>query len=186
MKMHGEEQFLLRGRPAGMDVYDFWRFAYSDLNADPRDDVAEYLVARALGIDKPMNRESWTLYDVLYRDTRIEVKCTGYYQTWRTDGSVSKERRFSIRKAHDPAAGSYERQNDIYVFVLLLGNTREEADVLRLENWEFYVVETKQINAICGDNQSISLSRLKREGVLPCAYDELKARIDAIIDRYAL
>lgn len=109
MGVQGEEQFILHGKATPMSVYDFWRFAYSDLNADPRDDVAEYLVSRALGIEKPMNRENWILYDIDYRGKRIEVKCTGYFQTWRTDSRVSLNRVFSIRKAHHPDTGAYER-----------------------------------------------------------------------------
>lgn len=182
MGMHGEEQFLLHGKAAGMNVYDFWRFAYSDLNADPRDDVAEYLVSRALGIEKPFNKENWTPYDISYRGKRIEVKCTGYFQTWRTDSNVCPHRIFSIRKAHHPDTGVFERQNDVYVFCLLLGNTREEANVLDLENWEFYIVPTLKIDAICGDNKTISLSRIKNLGFDACGFEEIKSRIDAELD----
>lgn len=182
MAMHGEEQFMLNGEPVGASVYDFWRFSYSDLNADPRDDVAEYLVSLALGIEKPMNRESWTLYDISYRQTRIEVKCTGYYQSWRADSAVSQQRTFSIRKAMTPESGIYERQNDIYVFCLLLGNTREEANVLDLKNWEFYIIPTSVINEKCGNNKSISLSRIKNMGYTACSFKSIKNTIDQIID----
>lgn len=182
MGMQGEEQFLLHGKTVGINVYDFWRFAYSDLNADPRDDVAEYLVSHALGIEKPINKENWTLYDISYRGKRIEVKCTGYFQTWRSDSQVSLHRVFSIRKAHHPVTGILERQNDIYVFCLLLGNTREEANVLDLENWEFYIVPTSKINAACNDNKTISLSRIKNLGFEACGYEEIKSRIDTELD----
>ena len=44
----GQEQFTNHGSPIGVSVLDFWRFSYSELNSDPRDDIAEYLVSLAL------------------------------------------------------------------------------------------------------------------------------------------
>ena len=39
------DQFMLENRPIGINVLNFWKFAYSDLNSDPRDYLAEYLVS---------------------------------------------------------------------------------------------------------------------------------------------
>lgn len=69
---------------------------YSDLNADPPNDAAEYLFSRALGIEKPINKENQTLCVISYRSKRIEVKCTGYFQSWRMDSNVCPHRVFSI------------------------------------------------------------------------------------------
>ena len=145
-----EDEFKINNKAVGLSVPDFWKYMYSDLNADPRDDVAEFLVSNALGVKTAMNRQDWTLYDINYKGLRIEVKCTGYFQTWREDGEVSKQRTYSIRKATDRKTGIHERHNDIYVFCLLNGKTREEANPLQLENWEFYVVPTSVINCECG------------------------------------
>ena len=169
-----EDEFKENDRPIGLSVLDFWKYAYSDLNADPRDVVAEFLVSNALGIKQSTNRQDWTPYDIEYRGLRIEVKCTGYYQTWREDGKVSDSRRFSIRKAIDRKTQLYDRHNDIYVFCLLKGKTREEANPLILENWEFYVVPTSVINRECGDNQSISLSKIKSMGYESVTYKQIE------------
>ena len=88
---------------------------------------------------------------------RVEVKCTGYFQTWRTDDKVSQNRYYSIKPAHDKVKNTFERQNDIYVFCLLLGNTREEANPLNLNNWEFYIVPTSVINKECQEANTIRL-----------------------------
>ena len=55
----------------------------------------------------------------------------------------------------------FERQNDIYVFCLLFGNTREEVNPLNLNNWEFYIVPTSVIYEKCKDGKSIGLNRIK-------------------------
>lgn len=183
MKAHGEEIFTDRGKDLGICVIDFWRYMYSDLLADPRNYLAEFLVAHALGKKTASNLENWELYDIDYCGKRIEVKCSGYYQTWRTDDKVSKQRIFSIAKAYTLGTETLDRQNDIYVFCLLLGNTREDADPTKLEHWEFYVVPTSFINKYCGNNKTISLSRIKSFGFEPTSYAELKAKIDGLISR---
>jgi len=172
-----QEKFLMNNKSVGLTVLDFWEYAYSDLNSDPRDDIAEFLVSNALGIKESTNRQSWTLYDVDYKGVRIEVKSTGYYQTWREEGDVSSHRGFSIRKSTDVKTSIKERHNDIYVFCLLNGVTREEANPLVLENWDFYVIPTSVINSKCGENDSISLNRIKKLGYEKVTYNKLREEI---------
>ncbi len=185
MSCDGTERFIFNGQDIGINVLDFWKFSYSDLNSDPRDYLAEYLVSHALGIDKPYNKEGWTLFDILYKGKRIEVKCTGYFQTWRTDGATSNIRSFSISPAHDKENNTYERQNDVYVFCLLLGTTRETANPLNLDNWEFYIVPTSLINEQCGKNKRINLNRIKKLGIKTSKYTNIKPEIDAIIKSFS-
>ena len=54
------------------------------------------------------------------------------------------------------------RNNDVYVFCLILGETREASNPLILDHWRFWVIPTKLINAKCGDNKSITLPRVKK------------------------
>ena len=177
----GDEKFICNGNELDITVLDFWRFTYSDLNSDPRDYLAEFLVSKALGIDTPYNKEAWTLFDILYGSTRVEVKCTGYFQTWRTDNKVSQNRYYSIKPAHDKVKNTFERQNDIYVFCLLLGNTREEANPLNLNNWEFYIVPTSVINKECQEANTIRLGRIKKMGYKALGFYDIKNEIDKII-----
>ena len=170
----GNEKFICNGSELDITVLDFWRFTYSDLNSDPRDYLAEFLVSKALGIDTPYNKEAWTLFDILYGSTRVEVKCTGYFQTWRTDNKVSQNRYYSIKPAHDKVKNTFERQNDIYVFCLLLGNTREEANPLNLNNWEFYIVPTSVINKECKEANTIRLGKIKKMGYKALGFYDIK------------
>ena len=85
------DNFTVNGHEIGITVLDFWKYAYSNLNSDPRDDIAKFLVSRALGLSEATNRQEWTLYDIDYKGVRIEVKSTGYYQTWRNNGNTREE-----------------------------------------------------------------------------------------------
>lgn len=185
--MTGEEQFVLDGEGLGFNFLDFWRFQYSNIYS-LHGEIAEFLVSRALGVIESQNSEYWTLWDTSYRGKRIEVKATAYYHLWNTDGKVSKQRTFGITKAN----GSYDpdnsgnsdfcRQNDIYVFCLNTGDSKETSNPLDLNNWEFYIVPTAVINEHCHDNKTISLGRVKSLGFSAKRYDEIKSEIDNIID----
>ena len=74
MRLDGSERF------AGVDatVADFWRWACSDLRDNTtRGMFAEFLVAKAVGDQRPL-RIGWDNFDVVAPDrTTIEVKCSG-------------------------------------------------------------------------------------------------------------
>ena len=186
MPKTGQEQFTNHGAPIGVSVLDFWRFSYSELNSDPRDDIAEYLVALALGITEPHNKRDWTLFDIDYNDRPIEVKSTSYYQTWRKDGKVSPNRTFLIRKATAIGEKEPHRHSEVYVFCVLSGNTEVDSDPLKLENWDFYVVPTAVINEKCGDNKTISLKRIVNLGYRQIPFTELKGAIDSALSEAEL
>lgn len=183
--LSGREQFTLDGNPVGFSVLDFWAFQHSNI-WDVQEEIAEFIVAKALGQDMPYNKNGWTLWDMNYRGKRIEVKETSYYHSWRTDGKVSKQRTFGITKAYSrykDNTSEFKRQNDIYVFCLNTGETKEASNPLALENWRFWVVPTSTINRLCGDNKTISLGRVKRitglkEGL---GYWELREAVDMVI-----
>lgn len=144
VKLTGEEKFCQNGVDMGLSMLDFWRFQYSNLY-NIQEYIAEFLVAKALGKNEADNAESWTLYDISYQGKRIEVKESSYYHPWNEGGKISEQRSFGITEANssyeDDALGNkYERQNDIYVFCLNVGRTREASHPLNLDNWEFYIV----------------------------------------------
>lgn len=184
--MQGNEKFQFDNKELDFQMLDFWRFHYSNIYS-LHGEFAEFVVARALGVTEAQNSDYWTLWDITYDNMRIEVKATAYFHMWNTNGKVSSKRTFGITKAngsYDPkVAGNTEfcRQNDVYVFCLINGGTKETANPLNLDNWEFYAVPTKFIDKYCGDNKTISLSRIRNFGFKPLRYDELKEEIDRII-----
>ncbi len=181
----GDERFTDNGEPLDLTVRDFWSFQFSNIFHDP-DEIAEFLVAKALGLTKPYNKSSWTPYDISYHEKRIEVKETAYFHSFDEPGEVSLRRGFDIHKSNSDAGGTghekrYERQNDLYVFCLLNGTTPEDAYPLEVSHWEFYVVPTAVINQECGDQKSVSLSRVQTFAS-PITYRELREEIEKAID----
>ena len=185
--MNGKEKFTFENQELGFEMYDFWKFHFSNIY-DLQDKIAEFIVSKALGVDIAQNNEYWTLWDVSYRGKRIEVKETSYYHSFNKDSKISKNRTFGITMAN----GSYDleksgnslfcRQNDIYVFCLNTGETREASYPLDLNNWEFYVVPTSVINEKCGNNKTISLGRIKSLGFIPKKYNELRQEVDSVVE----
>lgn len=180
-----DKQFTDGDNPLGFSAVDYWQFQFSNV-WDLYEEVAEFIVAKALGMAKPFNKNGWTPFDILYNGKRVEVKATAYYHSWRGDNDYSENRSFSIAETvgqHNEKKDEPERQNDVYVFCLNTGKNQKDADPFEMRHWEFYVVPTCVINKECGNNKSISLGRLrkitKEQGKVN--YSQLKAAIDTAL-----
>jgi len=183
--MNNNGKFIFNNNELDFGILDLWKSKYSNIY-NMQDVIAEFLVEKALGIDKAQNTDYWTLYDILYRDCRIEIKQTGYYHPWNENGKISNIRRFGITMANsnyefEELENKFERQNDIYVFCLNTGETKEDSNPMNIDNWEFYIMPTKIINEVCGDNKTIGLNKV-REISKRVSYDKIKEIIDFIID----
>lgn len=178
----GKESITLGGESTDFTVLDFWRFQFSSIY-HMQEEIAEFIVSMALGLKAPHNKNLWTTWDIDYRGKRIEIKETGYYHSFNEEGRVSQQRTFGITKAYSrykDNQSDYKRQNDVYVFCLNIGDTREASNPLELNHWRFWVIPTETINRLCGDNKTISLVRIKKitglnDGI---GYADLKAAID--------
>ncbi len=184
--MNGKEKFISQNKDLDFGMLEFWCSKFSNVY-NIQEYIAEFLVEKALGIDKSHNTEYWTLFDILYKDYRIEIKETGYYHPWNENGKISESRRFGITKANSKYENKdsnnlYERQNDIYVFCLNVGKTKETSNPLNIDNWEFYIVPTKTINEVCKNNKSISLNKVKKISE-KVNYFKIKEYIDKLIDK---
>ena len=63
----GNEYFYFDGMPTGYLLNDFWRWQSSDLlNNALRGVLAEFIVAKALGIDTNGPRFEWEPFDLLF------------------------------------------------------------------------------------------------------------------------
>lgn len=186
--MTGKEKFEFDGKELDYDFIDFWKFHYSNIY-DIQGRIAEFIVAKALDIHESQNDQYWTLWDLTYKGLRIEVKETSYYHSFNKEGKVSQQRSFRITKSngsYDPQISGnsdYCRQNDVYVFCLNTGYTKDESYPLDLNNWEFYIVPTAVINEKCGDNKTISLGRIKKLGFVAQRYDEIRPMLDSIAEK---
>lgn len=157
-------------------VLEFWQWAYSDIIGNiERGHFAEYLVARALDAAKD-TRGEWDKYDVLTNDDiSIEVKSSGYVQTWQQKGK--SKIAFSIRptRAFNSKANAYEReikrQAQIYVFCVHNYEKKDEGlNPLDMKQWDFYILPTEKLNMEVKEQKTISLQKIIKLGAEKCSY----------------
>ena len=91
----------------GLDaaVSDFWRWAFSDLRDNTvRGVLAEFIVAAALG-RTATRRKGWDNYDVQSDSgVKVEVKASGYLQSWAQAKPGTTPCSASARRPCDPAS----------------------------------------------------------------------------------
>lgn len=146
--LEGDE--AVEGIP-GTHVHDFWRFALPNLQVNTaRGWFAEFLVAKAVGIERPVRIE-WDDYDVVWEGIRIEVKASGRMQTWvqkkpsqlRFSGLSS--RSWTAQSVDYAAERSYNA--DLYVFAVQTSDTHENYDPLDVNQWRFAVLPVAEVEA---------------------------------------
>ncbi len=187
-KKNGEEPFTYNFKPLDFSLKDFWSWAFSDLVGNTvRGILAEYIVAKALGLDHGIRTE-WRPFDLITkRGLKIEVKSAAYIQTWHQ--RKFSHIRFSIRKTRywDEKTGKYQkevkRQADVYIFCLLAHRIPETLNPMELGQWEFYILPTRVLDKEMGDSREISLSKLKSLGAIRCRFKKLRERIEELEDK---
>lgn len=178
----GDEHFSFYNVPINRLLNDFWSWQASDLlNNSVRGALAEYIVATALNLDMGEARNIWNDHDLLYNGLSIEVKSSSFLQSWEKE-EMSRI-VFTIYESRPATASIWDgddirRHSDIYVFCVFACQDRSVADPLKLEQWEFYVLSTRVLDAKVGHQKSISLSSLKQLPITKCSYDCLKEAID--------
>lgn len=169
-------------------VQKYWQWAYSSLLGNTeRGNFAEYLVAVALGI-ADNTRIEWDKYDMKSPSgITVEVKSSGYLQTW-SQKNLSKP-IFSIRptRAWDYQTNQYEkiskRQAEVYVFCLHKYQRKDDGlNPLDLSQWEFYVLPTKILDEKMPGQKTITLEKVKSLGAVTSSFHELKDVIEHCLD----
>jgi hypothetical protein len=165
----------------GATIGDFWAWAYSDILLNTTRGVfAEFVVGSALGVVGGI-RSPWDSFDLLYRESGIEVKSSAYVQSWpqETPSAISWgiEERFAYDTATDTWGEEQVRSAKCYVFCLYTETDREASDVLDLDQWEFYVLSTELINRELGTQKRVGLGRIKRM-TDPVRYAQLMETVD--------
>jgi hypothetical protein len=167
-------------------VGDFWSWAYSDiLNNTDRAVFAEFVVGSALGITEAP-RVEWDAVDLRYGDKTIEVKASAYVQSWHQGQDSPSRISFDLKErlSWDAATNTYQvepsRAADCYVFCVYTETERSRANVLDVDQWEFYVVSTEEINRQLGPQKSAALSTIEWL-TEPVGYTQLKERVDSAL-----
>ena len=181
----GQEVFRFHDRTLPANLLGFWQWQGSDLlNNAQRGVLAEYIVALALGIDTPVRTE-WDAYDLVSpRGTKIEIKSSAYCQSWGQSKHSDINFGVAPTRALDPATNCYaaerKRQADVYVFCVLHHRDKATVDPLRLEQWSFYLITSKQLNERIGNQARIALSGLERLEAVQADFESLPARFREI------
>ena len=167
---------------------DFWSWAYSDLLGNTeRGALAEYIVACAMGIQNK-ERIAWDKYDLLSAEgIAIEVKTSGYLQTWEQKGLSKLIFGIQPTLAWDSKTNEYDtlkkRQADIYLFCVHKHKEQQTVNPLDLKQWDFYLLPAKVLNEKVGNQKSITLSSLLNIGAIPCEYADLHRKIVDLVDK---
>ena len=188
-----DDVFTFDGQPV-FSVLDYWRFQYCQL-MNQQENIAEYLVAKALNINKAENVSSWTGYDLSYQGKRIEVKSSSYVHPWNKK-KVSEVRTFSISPSSnyywfgstDRNGKTVARQNELYVFCLNENRDIANANPLVLDDWIFYVIPTFIIDATCEksgnpNQKTISLGVVKKLSGGSVKFDRLRDAVEEAMNR---
>lgn len=161
---------------------DFLRYVVPDLRTNTtRGLLAEMMVARATGATK--RNPEWMAFDVLHPDgaTRIEVKASGYLQSW-VQARPSKIVFTSLAtRAWDPVTGEASERTynaDVYVFCVQTAIDHASYNPMDTRQWQFYVVAGSQVAAT--GYRSMGLNTVTRLAGAPVSYPELSAAIEAV------
>ncbi|MFH1601659.1 MAG: hypothetical protein ABIB61_01745 [Candidatus Shapirobacteria bacterium] len=180
----GAELFLQDNGNLNFSLLDYWQWANSDLiNNTTRGILAEFIVASALGITKGVRKE-WDSFDLKYKNLKIEIKSSAYIQSWHQ--SKYSNLTFGIQPtlAWNPDTNKYSqvttRQSDIYVFCVLSSKNKRTVNPLNLDQWDFYIIQTKVLNDKKRNQKAISLSSLVRLNPNKAKFNDIKKNIDVL------
>jgi hypothetical protein len=178
----GQEQLIYNGKPLGFSLIDFWRWSNSDILANTiRGAFAQFIVATATNIDLTILRVECSAYDLKTPEgINLEIKSAAYIQSWF-------QRKLSIISFSTKPALHWEpltnvqgkikkRHANVYVFCLLHHIDKSTIDLLDMNQWEFYVLATEELNNYKRSQHSITLNSLK--GLTPAIpYEQLRESI---------
>jgi hypothetical protein len=174
----GTEKFHKRGIPLEFDLSSFWQWSASDIVSNAtRGVLAEYIVARALGIGINDIRHEWDAFDLqLPSGLKIEVKSASYLQSWAqkkySNISFGVKARLHWDYETNKQSELAERPADVYIFALLHHKDKATIDPLDVSQWSFFVLETEVINSRKRSQHSITLGSLEKI-TSPVSYSDL-------------
>lgn len=173
----GDERLV--GLAATVD--DFRRFALPDLLMNnARGWFVEYLVWRALGVERPVRTE-WDAFDVLWGDVRIEVKASAHMQQWAQ--SRPSTLAFSGLRSRTliPGTNSYTAEEtynaDVYVLGAHMADSHSIYEQLDISQWRFVVLTRTAVEAT--KLKSMTWIRAQAEVGGSIGFDELATTIRA-------
>ena len=175
IKKTGKESFIFNSENLPINVLAFWQWSSSDLLGNAlRGVLAEFIVASAIDRLDSL-REEWDSYDLITTaGLKIEIKSSAYLQSWNQ--SEFSKISFGIQKTGISQSKVEEktRKSDVYIFCILSHKDKSTVNPLNLEQWDFYILDTKILNRERRDQKTLSLSSLLKLNPTHVKYNELK------------
>jgi hypothetical protein len=174
----GREKFRLDAQDLDFDLQSFWRWSASDLLSNTtRGVLAEYLVARALGVQADGMRSERATHGFQTDDgIRVGVKSAAYLQSWQqrqlSQISFVAPRRQLWNTADRPPERT-ARQVDVHVFALLAHQDKSTVDPMVIDQWSFFVVAASVLEQRTRSQYSITLPSLARLSGPPVPFRRL-------------
>ena len=188
-RKEGRESFHTNGRQLNFDLLSFWQWSASDLVSNAtRGIIAEYIVARALGLAEKGVRDEWAAFDLeTLSGVKVEVKSAAYIQSWHQKRLSSITFITPKTRAWDADTNvqsrEVRRQADVYVFALLALTDKATVDPLNLDQWRFYVLPTAVLDARTRSQHSITLKSLEKLCDGAVTYTDLRKAVENSIGK---
>jgi hypothetical protein len=144
--------------------------------------LAEFLVARALR-SPDATRVEWAAHDVTAADgTRIEVKSSGYLQSWgQRTPSVPRWGLTGAKLVWNADSGSYEDDPagrvDVWVFALQACADRDEYEPLDISQWRWWAAPNVAVER-CGQ-KTAGISTIEKLAGQPVHWELLAGAVAA-------
>lgn len=181
----GSEKFHYNSNEKSFSLLDFWQWSTSDLvNNTIRGILAEFIVARSLGITDNI-RSPWNAYDLLLPNgIKIEVKSSAYIQSWYQKELSNITFGIGKTRGYDELTNMLDseskRQADIYIFCLLNHKIQDTIDPLDMDQWGFYILPTSVLDAEVGDQKRIGLNSLMKLNPFHVKYGDIAEYVDKL------
>ena len=181
-KKKGTEKFQIKNQILNFNLSEFWSWNQSDLIENrTRGILAEFIIKKALDINSE-KRVEWDNFDLITnKGKKLEIKSAAYIQSW--EQKKYSEIKFGISptvgtKSNPKYDGIKKRWTDFYVFCLLKNKDQETINPLDLNQWTFFVLETKILNENKPEQKTIGLNSLMELKPIECKFSELKKIIE--------
>ena len=178
----GNEQLTYDDKSLNFSLLDFWRWSVSDILSNATHGrLAEFIVATATNINTTKCRDEWSAFDLETPEgIKLEIKSAAYLQSWFQQrlSKISFGKRAALYwdSLTNKQSETAKRHADVYVFCLPHHENKQSVDPLNLNQWEFYVLATKQLNDYTRSQHSITLKSLQAL-TKPICYDKLHEEI---------
>ena len=166
-----------------LSLNEFQNWAFGDsLDNTLRAIIGEFIVLKAVEAEAVV-RLNWDGYDILMRDgTKIEVKVSGYLQSWKQNGlstisfDISKKDPWIAKE--NRSLGHKCRFADVWVFAVHREQDRERANPFDTEQWEFLVTSTAWLDKVFNNQKTVRYSILRGNGLEPVGFEALVQAVE--------